>query len=420
MKNYLFPRAMFIGLAAMCASMTVSIAGLNMSLAACLALALWDKFSPTPTGWRQTPLDESLIILVAMTFLSSLFSMNAALSLMSFRGLWIFLIYYFYVWYVSSERSLKLLVGILCGFGGLVSIYAIFQHYYGLDFFGEPSRTLSPFAGEAVRFISKGTFSHHQTFANVYFMIFCLAFSLALVPAPFWKRTLTVGIASVLAVSVIFSYTRGIWLATLVAILLIALFRNRRAFSMVLVTLALVGAVIVTVPSSYSSRARSIFALSENIDRLIIWEISWAMLRDHPILGIGLGNYPELQDTYAPPQTTVKVSRAHAHNSYLQLAIERGIFAIVAFGWIWYVVLRVGFSSLWFLKGQEGFRLAAIRGSTAGVVGFLIDGFFQNNFGDTEVIALLLFLVAVIIILRVKQAERESVNSNGGGVYASA
>ncbi len=315
---------------------------------------------------------------------------------------------------ITSPERIRPLVKTFCAVGAAVSLYAVFQHYTGVNFLGDPLSSTNPFTSEAVRYIARGTFSHHQTFANIYFMIFSLGFSLALEPATAVRRLLAAGLAAALGLAVVFSYTRGVWLAALVAVLTIAFFKNRRALGLTILVLALVWGVVATVPSTYADRARSIFNIRDNIDRLVIWETSWAMLRDHPILGIGPGNFPRLQEEYLPPAPGARIGRSHAHNIYLHLAVERGVFAFVAFGWMWYVVLRIGLSSLRFLAGGNGFRLAALRGAVGGVIGFLTDGLFQNNFGDSEVRAVLLFLLALIVILRVRQSERDGAGRNGG------
>ncbi len=408
------------GLIVLVAGMATSIAVTSISLGVCCALAALDRVTSPTLGWRRTPLDQPLGVLVVITFLSALFGLNPARSLHDFWVVWIFLIYYFILWYAPSIERIRILLASLLSVGGLVSLFAILQHYTGWSLLGKHLPTTTAFAASRAQYIASGTFSHHQTFANVYFLIFCLAFSLAMTPAPIWRRALAIALTACLALALIFSFTRGIWLATLVAVLTMAFFRNRKVFLGMTLALAVIWMALVLIPSTYSSRAKTIFALSQNIDRLIIWETSWSMLRDHSLLGIGMGSFSELQEEYLPPVAGLGISTAHAHNTYLQLGIERGLFALVAFGWMWYIILRLGFSSLWYLRRQEGFRLAVIRGAMGGILGFLLDGLFQNNFGDTEVISLIMFLVALIMALRVKQAERDGVLVPHGGSNATA
>jgi putative inorganic carbon (hco3(-)) transporter len=67
--------------------------------------------------------------------------------------------------------------------------------------------------------------------------------------------------------------------------------------------------------------------------RLELWDRAGYMLRDFPFTGIGLGQFnPVLHAVYTPflvgPDTFVP----HAHNMYIEYALELGIPGAVAFG----------------------------------------------------------------------------------------
>lgn len=60
--------------------------------------------------------------------------------------------------------------------------------------------------------------------------------------------------------------------------------------------------------------------------RLYTWEATLHMIQDRPLLGVGPGNYPIDYRQY-----TIAGYTTHAHNSYLQIAAECGVPALVAF-----------------------------------------------------------------------------------------
>lgn len=78
----------------------------------------------------------------------------------------------------------------------------------------------------------------------------------------------------------------------------------------------------------FGSRIKSIidFGETSNAQRIEIWKKTLVSIKKHPLLGVGIGNYPVVlsQD--------IKLSKAgsSAHNLYLHIAAEMGILAMVA------------------------------------------------------------------------------------------
>jgi O-antigen ligase len=74
-----------------------------------------------------------------------------------------------------------------------------------------------------------------------------------------------------------------------------------------------------------SNRIRSVvdFGETSNALRIAIWKASLTSITHHPLLGVGIGNYPVVLDQ------NIALARAGstAHNLYLHIAAEMGIFA---------------------------------------------------------------------------------------------
>lgn len=85
-------------------------------------------------------------------------------------------------------------------------------------------------------------------------------------------------------------------------------------------------------------RLRSIldFGETSNAQRIEIWKKSLVSIEHHPILGIGIGNFPVVLDQ------NIQLSKAgsSAHNIYLQVASETGIPAALIFLWFLWLVLK--------------------------------------------------------------------------------
>jgi len=92
--------------------------------------------------------------------------------------------------------------------------------------------------------------------------------------------------------------------------------------------------------SLFERRIRSIidFGETSNSQRLAIWHDSLKSIARHPLKGIGIGNFPVVLDQ------DIRLARAgsSAHNLYLHIAAEMGIFALLAaIYFLWLALKRV-------------------------------------------------------------------------------
>ncbi len=90
----------------------------------------------------------------------------------------------------------------------------------------------------------------------------------------------------------------------------------------------------------FGNRIRSIidFGETSNGQRLEIWRKSWESIKKHPLLGVGIGNFPVVlgQD--------IKWAKAgsSAHNLYIQIAAEMGLIAAgTAIWFLWSLFSRI-------------------------------------------------------------------------------
>lgn len=79
--------------------------------------------------------------------------------------------------------------------------------------------------------------------------------------------------------------------------------------------------------------------------RFAIWANSLAIFRDHPVLGVGKGNFQFIYPLYnrrlvKDPSFTVEAKAAEAHNDYIQLLAEVGFLGTTAFLWTLVLLAR--------------------------------------------------------------------------------
>ncbi|HEX7125569.1 MAG TPA: O-antigen ligase family protein, partial [Thermodesulfobacteriota bacterium] len=140
------------------------------------------------------------------------------------------------------------------------------------------------------------------------------------------------------------------------------------------------------------ARVRSAFdpTAERNLDRLARYRIGLAVIRDHPILGIGPEGVVANYERYAGLAQTEGPS--HLHNTFLQLLAERGPLGLAAW------VVAVTAAMLHALRAVSRVGPEA-RGAAAGVglalLGVLALGVFNYHWEDWRVRALTLVLLGL-------------------------
>ena len=311
-------------------------------------------------------------------------SVQALSEVFSFAALGLALVH------LRGEARVRWLVDLLILVGSAVALSGLAQLLTGM---GDVERRI------------RGPFSHYMTFAGFLLLVDLLLVARLLVrrdgravpesnaaagPTAWldrpWLATLCLAAINAALVS---SLTRSAWIALAVSLaLVLALVRPK----LLLFAPPLAAFVLVVAPVPIVHRVLSIASFSDtsNYDRICMAEAGLRMIGERPLLGIGPDRvkwvYPLYRHATAP-----RLLVPHLHDSYVQIAAERGIPALA----IYLALLGTAAGGAW-----RGFR----RGGSAsdlhlGVLGalaaFAVAGLFEHNWGDSEVQRLVLVLVAV-------------------------
>ena len=118
------------------------------------------------------------------------------------------------------------------------------------------------------------------------------------------------------------------------------------------------------------------------------------MIRANPWFGIGPDRVGREFNHYLPadiPKPLPEGYYGHLHNFYLQFAADRGVPAMLAF------LCFVGKALTDFFMGalrSTGVARAILHGSVAVILSVLLEGLFEFNVADTEVLTLFLAVIA--------------------------
>lgn len=136
-------------------------------------------------------------------------------------------------------------------------------------------------------------------------------------------------------IAFILNGTRGAWLAVLVTFPLFLFFYRiqwKKAMVVIGVGAVLLCSTCILLPGALQ-RVQSIGDMHDvsQAERVRMWHSAIYMGIDHPVLGVGLGNYAEqYRGNYISAEAR-EPNQRHAHNSFLQFFGENGVAGLLAY-----------------------------------------------------------------------------------------
>ncbi len=242
-----------------------------------------------------------------------------------------------------------------------------------------------------------GFMSHWMTYSGQeMFVLLMLGAFLFFAPGVGRRAWLWCVCGGMMAVALILGFTRGVWLAAGISGIYL-IWGWRRAVALAAPAILLLG--ILVAPSWVRERFTSILKPSKvdsNAFRMVTRRTGIEMIRAHPWFGLGPEGVKYQFDRYVPrdiPRPLPDGWYGHLHNIYLHYAAERGIPAMLILMWF---LGRILYDFLRGLRGLAPGRSDArfvLQGAVAVVIAILIEGFFELNLGDSEVLTMFLVVV---------------------------
>lgn len=244
----------------------------------------------------------------------------------------------------------------------------------------------------------RGRFSHYMTFSGVLLIADLLLIAYLVSKPARWRDWRWVALVAI-NLALVASLTRGAWVALAVTLVILAVVRAPRS----LFALVPAGALVVALaPEMVRSRVLSIGDLTNpsNYDRVCMAEAGLRMIAERPFLGHGAGMVAERYPIYRHP-TAPRARVEHLHNTFLQLAAERGLLSLAAYLWLMGAALVVSYRGYRRARDRPdgGDDEALYLGAFLALVAFNLAGLFEANWRDTEIQRLVLFLIALPYLL---------------------
>lgn len=407
----------------------------------------------------RTPLDIPILAFLLISIIATIFSVNPIISLFGFyghfEGLLIMINYIFLFYCVVNFINKELflwMINVIILSGVIVSSYGIIQHY-GLD----PIKWELFSAGRV-----PSSLGNPIAFGNYIIMILgiaiCFFFSKEIIKEqkkklsisskkkkkktyqcseqpkfqieiPWWIYAICVGI---ILYGFCFSASRAPFLAMLGAFGLIGILLGKRIFVQKRKQLGILGGIFlgylvfsnINHDLSIIGRLSDIFkpsppkqvspfevgtftatSVANLSPRIYLWQGALNIIKDYPILGVGLDTIGIVHSRYKPIESAMAegayATAASAHNELLDVWVSRGTIGLIIYLWMLITFVVICLKTYFHTEGIEKFLIV---GLLAAMLSYLI----QNQFSPTGISTSYFFwtILSLGMVFRAKSTSR--------------
>lgn len=319
---------------------------------------------------------------------------------------------------VRSSALLRYIVWVLLLVGaalGALSFYQEITETYGNSYFGF-AQTEAAETGLTETGLARlaGPIGEKNRYAQIMLMLVPLALLRFTAERSRWLKVGALVCAALAAIATALTFSRGAALALAIIFAVMLALRYIR-ISHVVAAVGLAALVFLAVPA-YAERLTSIADVGallsdepagSNVDNSVLSRATENLtaiqvFADHPVVGVGPGQYPNYYRDYADEiGVSVKAENREAHNLYLGIAAETGLVGIVMF------MGAVGATLMQLMRART--RALATRPDLAAIaagfmlalVGYLASGMFLHlSYARYFWLVLALAGAAAAVILR--------------------
>lgn len=382
----------------------------------CLMLAalfyiLWHTaMRRAPGGLRATPLDAYLLLFIGVGFfLMCAVSPDTGIAVDGYRAVVQYLFWFFLVTrLIEDDRDFAIFYGTLVAMAVVIGLHGIYQYIVAAPI---PAAWVSQ-TEQSVRTRVFSITGSPNIMGSLLVLFAPMVAGIAYYSRKMWVKVLAIGATGMMCLSCIFTFSKGAWGGLAVAVVVFAIFLDRRLIAL----MGVAGAGALIAIPSIANRITYLFTTdyveaSQRAGRMVRWETGLNLLHEsNPWLGFGLGRFGgavAMQNKIIEESDTF--SYFYMDNYYLKTLVEMGYI-----GLIFFIILLVGLV-LWCLRaiGRTRFtetdrsRVLAVS-MFAGMMGVLTHCYFENIFEVPYMMAYFWSMAAAVLYLGYFRKKRSS------------
>jgi O-antigen ligase len=249
-----------------------------------------------------------------------------------------------------------------------------------------------------------GFYNHWTTYAEMLQLIGSLTIGLFMaLPRKRSRNGVLLALAITgMGLALLLSVTRASWLSLLLsATLITALSVSRR--SLIVIGACALPLILVGLFVLQQKRKVGFFDQTDNsiVWRQRVWHDGFHLLISNPrhlLVGVGMDSIKSHWREWGLFDNG-RMPMGHMHSDYLQIALERGVPALI----VWLILLGSYARMLWRVKRrippEDWIERGIILGALGGLLGFMSSGLVHYNWGDSEVVMVFYLIMGLSLVV---------------------
>jgi len=319
---------------------------------------------------RSTVMSKTILTLVLMGIAYLILDMTTlSASFEGFRAVFQYMFVFFVAFYLNDRpENTKALISLAVAITTLMALNGIYQWVFRVPM---PVHWVD--SAETVRTRVWSITTSPNALGSQMAMMASLAIGLFLEEKIFLRKWLWLGAAGLMTLCLIFTYSRGAWLAFAGAVAIIGILYDRR----ILIAGVIAAIIAVFFVPPVSDRIAYLFtpeymAKSSADGRIGRWFAAYDQMRNSPLFGSGLGHFG------GAVAARRNLSNIYVDNYYMKTMAEMGLLGFTMFIWLIFRTLKQGYSSMQALTSPRLRLMAA--GILGGLLAFALHNAVENIF----------------------------------------
>src|SRR5258707_4848036 len=257
--------------------------------------------------------------------------------------------------------------------------------------------------GSGRDWLATGFYNHWTTYAEMLQLVASLTIGLFVaLPRKRGRNGVLLALAIAgMGVALLLSVTRASWLSLLVSATLITALSVSRKKLIVIVACAL---PLILVGLFLLQQKRPVGFFNQKDDSIVwrerVWHDGFHLLISNPrhlVVGVGMDSIKAHWREWGLFDNG-RMPMGHMHSDYLQIALERGVPALI----VWLILIGTYARMLWRLRRrvppENWIERGMVLGALGGLVGFMCSGVVHYNWGDSEVVMIFYLIMGLSLV----------------------